>query len=191
MATMALSWILTPEFGPWVSNAVTAIPTLCAAFIWGESARNLRLHSRGFALSLAVGVALAALSSLAGQAIVRAFPVLGSDLRHLYATLNYTPGPVRALPILLLTATTEEVVWRGELVTWLQKRFGPLSTIGIATLAYSLPIAVSRSALLFAIASGLGVVFTLLRLGTRSWVAPLVAHAIWALSVFVVYPISI
>ena len=191
MGAMALSWVLTPEFGPWFANGVTAIPTLFVALIWGTAARNLRLSARGLAASIAVGLALAVLSSLAGHVIVRAFPILTTELRQLYATLNRSPGPMRALPILLLTATTEEVIWRGELVTWLQKRFGLLFTTTIATLAYSLPIAMSRSVLLFAIANGLGVVFTLLRFATGSWVAPLVAHTIWALGVFVVFPIAI
>jgi len=185
---MAFAWVLTPSYGPWVANAAVAIPTLLAAFIWGETARSLQLGLRASALAVAIGLALVFASWLLAGPLVRAFPWLGRELTQLYATLNRPPGPLKALPILLLTAATEEVVWRGELVSWLRLRCGSALTVIIATFAYSLPIAASQSPLLFAVASGLGAVFTLERLLTNSWVAPLITHAIWAVGVFVAQP---
>jgi uncharacterized protein len=191
MFGMALSWILTPNYGPWMANAVTATPILLAALVWGETARNLQLSRSALVSSIAVGFAVLLLSWLAVPLATRVFPSVGAEIRQLYSILNRPPGPLRALPILLLTAATEEVVWRGELVAWLQKRTGAGVTVAIATLSYSLPIAASQSMLLFAVGNALGVVFTLLRLLTGSWTAPLLAHVIWALGVFVIRPISV
>jgi len=191
MFGMALSWILTPKYGPWIANAVTATPILLAAFVWGETARNLQLSRLALVSSIAVGFAFLLLSWLVVPLFASVFPSLGIETRQLYTILNRPPGPLRAFPILLLTAATEEVVWRAELVTWLQKRTGVWVTVAVATLSYSLPIAASQSMLLFAVGNAFGVVFTLLRLLTGSWTAPLLAHVIWALGIFVIRPISV
>jgi len=186
---MVLSWVLTPSYGPWVANAVTALPLLIAALLWGETARKVQLSRRGLASGVVVGVTLTLLSWLVAPAAIRTVPALGLELFHLYSTLNRAPGPLRALPILLLAAAAEEAVWRGELVTWLRRRCGVALTLVAAVLAYSLPIAASGSLLLFAMANGLGAVFTLQRLTSGGWMAPFISHAIWALGVFVVRPI--
>ena len=188
--SMAFAWLLTPYYGPWVANAAAAIPTLVVAFIWGEAARNLQLKPRALAWSMALGLTLAFMTWLLAPPLAKEFPALSNEMTRLYATLNRPPGPVRALPILLTTAATEELVWRGELVNWLQRRYGLVTTVIIATLSYSIPIAASRSILLFCIANGLGAILTLQRVATKSWIACSISHMIWALGVFVIRPIG-
>jgi membrane protease YdiL (CAAX protease family) len=120
---------------------------------------------------------------------VQIMPVIGNDLRQLYATLNRPPGPIRSLPILVLTVIAEELVWRRELVTWLYKRLPVFGTVAIATLSYAIPIAASKSPLLIAVAICFGVLFTVQRLIFRTWLAPLLAHLVWAILVLVVHPL--
>jgi len=187
---MAFAWLLTPSCGPWLANSVVTIPILIAVLVWGETARNLQLTLRAATLSAAVGLTLALASWLLVPPLAREFPSLGTELKSLYLILNRPPGPLKALPLLLLTTTAEELVWRGELVSWLKQRYGLATTVVISTLSYSLPIAASKSLLLFCVATGLGAILTLQRIATRSWVAPLISHAIWSLGVFVIRPIG-
>jgi membrane protease YdiL (CAAX protease family) len=187
---MAIAWLLTPSYGPWLSNAAVTVPILIAAIVWGETARNLQLTLRAATSSAAVGLTLALVSWLLVPPLAREFPYLGTELKSLYLILNRPPGPIKALPILLLTAAAEELVWRGELVSWLERRYGLATTVVISTISYSLPIAASKSLLLFCVATGLGSILALQRIATRSWVAPLISHAIWSLGVFVIRPIG-
>ena len=94
------------------------------------------------------------------------------------------------MPILVISVIAEELVWRGELVVWLQKRLTMLGTVAFSTISYAVPITLSKSPLLVTIGLCLGLLFTLQRLVSRTWLAPLVAHLVWALLVMVAWPLA-
>ena len=189
-AAVALAWILTPRYGPWSCQAVASSICLVIAFYFGSTDLT-RGWTKGAVLSGALlGGFLAMASWVCAPVAVQIMPDVGNNMRQLYATLNRPPGPARSLPILVLTVVAEELVWRGELVTWLHKRLPLFGTVAIATLSYSIPIAASKSPLLIAIALCFGMLFTLQRLIFRTWIAPLIAHLVWAIGVFVVHPLA-
>ena len=186
---VALAWMLTPRYGPWSCQAVASSICLVVAFYFGSADFTLG-WTKGAVLSGALlGGFLAIASWVCAPAAAKIMPEVGNNMRQLYATLNRPPGPVRSLPILVLTVVAEELVWRRVLVTWLHKRLPLFGTVAIATLSYSIPIAASKSPLLVAIAICFGMLFTLQRLIFRTWIAPLVAHLVWAILVLIVHPL--
>jgi membrane protease YdiL (CAAX protease family) len=137
-----------------------------------------------------LGLILAIVSWLGAPFAARLVPSFGTELEQLYGTLHRAPGPLKALPILVATVTAEELVWRGELIAWLQQRVTTVQTIAIATLSYATPVTMSRSPLLIVVAVCLGLALALQRIMLRSWQGPLIAHLVWALLVFVVKPLG-
>lgn len=187
---VALAWLLTPRYGPWLCHAIFAAATAAIAYRFGSSLRGTRWTLGAGIWGTLLGLALAVASWVGAPLMLRLLPTLNADLKHLYATLNRAPGPFKALPILLATAAVEELIWRGEWVDWLRRRLPASATVAIATVSYALPIAASQSLLLFGFAVGLGLILTLQRMIVGTWLAPMVAHLIWALLVLVMHPIG-
>ncbi len=188
--TVALAWLLTPRYGPWICHAAFGLAAAAVASRYGSNLRAARWTLRVGISGCILGLGLAVISWLVAPVIIGLIPTFDSDLKHLYATLNRPPGPYKALPILLVTAAVEELIWRGEWVAWLQKRLPVAATVAIATVSYALPIAASQSLLLFGFAAGLGLILTLQRIVVGTWLAPMLAHLIWALLVLVVRPLA-
>jgi membrane protease YdiL (CAAX protease family) len=186
---IALAWIFTPRYGPWACQAIAASICLLGAFFFGSTDRKAGWTKRVAISGIVLGGFLAVMSWACAPIAARILPVINNDMRQLYAALNRAPGPVKSLPILVLTVIAEELVWRRELVTWLLRRFRTFGTVVITTVSYAIPIAASKSPLLIAVAVCFGILFTLQRLIFRSWLAPLIAHLVWAILVLVAFPL--
>ena len=187
---IASAWLLTPRYGPWLCHCVFGFISVAAALYWGKSIRNSRLTIGTCIAGVTVGLALAVASWIGAPLLTQWVPSLAADLKEHYNTLQRQPGPFEALPILLMTASAEELIWRGELVDWLQKRLPIVATIAIGTISYALPIVASKSLLLFGVANCLGLVLTIERVVVGNWLAPLISHVIWAVLVLVLRPIA-
>ena len=187
---VALAWLMTPRYGPWICHAAFGLAAAAVAWRYGSNLRAVRWSLNAVISGCILGLGLAIISWVVAPIIIRLIPAFNSDLTHLYSTLNRAPGPYKALPILLLAAAVEELVWRGEWVDWLQKRLPVAAAAAIATVSYALPIAASHSLLLFGFAAGLGLILTLQRIVVGTWLAPMLAHLIWALLVLVVRPLK-
>lgn len=186
---VACAWLLTPKYGPWVCHAIFGSISLAVAIRFGSIDLTFGWTKWTLILGATFGLILALVSWLSVPIAIRLIPYFGPDLNQLYATLRKPPGPIRAMPVLALTVMAEELVWRGELVARLQERFAPTATVAIATISYSLPIVMSKSPLLIAIALCFGSLFTVQRLIFRSWLGPFVSHLVWTLLVFAVHPL--
>ncbi len=187
---VALAWLLTPKYSPWLCHAALGSVSLAAAFYFG-SIDHTANWTKGAGLSgVVLGLILAIMSWIGAPIAARLVPSFGTELRQLYGILHRPPGPINAMPILVLTVIAEELVWRGELVAWLQKRLTVVGTLAISTISYAVPIALSNSPLLVSFAICLGMLFTLQRIILRTWLAPLVAHLVWALLVLVAHPLG-
>jgi membrane protease YdiL (CAAX protease family) len=186
---VALAWSLTPRYGPWLCHGVFGLVMIALVLRHRPALLSARWSLRAGISGTLVGLALAVASWAITPPIVQLIPGFESELKQLYATLRRPPGPFAASPLLVLTICVEELLWRGQWIEWLNRRMPTVAAITVATLSYALPIAASRSILLFAVASGLGAVLTIERLFVETWLAPAIAHVIWAVLVLVVHPI--
>jgi uncharacterized protein len=177
----------------WVGAGAAAVASATvAAWAAGGRLREL-LRPRGAAIvaGLAAGALLAAATHLAYRLAVVAAPVLGPLVAALYGELRASPGLLAALPVLALVVVAEELVWRGLAVDVLAAaRLGPLAQVAGSTLLYAAPLAASGSPVLVLVGTSCGAVWGALRVATGGLAAPLICHLVWAVAVFVAWPLS-
>jgi membrane protease YdiL (CAAX protease family) len=186
---LAVAWLATPRYGPWLSNTLAAPIAIGVVFVCGLRPGFGPTRARIVLEAIACGLVLALLSWWLSPLASQQLPGIGLELTTLYATLNRSPGPTLGAPIVGLSVLTEEVVWRGVLVDWCETRMSPWRVVLVCTLAYTVPMAFSGSLLLVAVALGLGAVLTAQRLYYRTWMPCFVTHLTWNLLVFVVHPL--
>ena len=141
-------------------------------------------------VGVAVGIAMAFATWWLYPIGAELFPPVEGEVETLYALLRQPPGPIRAFLLLLLVVATEELVWRGLAIDVFAKAVGPWRAVLFAALTYVLPQLAFRSPLLMLIALICGVVWGILRVRSNGVVAPLMAHIVWNLLVFVLHPVA-
>lgn len=141
-------------------------------------------------MGLVVGVAMAAATWLLYPISIDLVPSIAVEVPKLYALLRQPPGPVWAFPVLVLVVTAEELVWRGLAIDVFVRHSNASAAVLLAALLYTLPQVAFRSPLLVVVAFLCGVVWGALRVRTNGLLAPLLAHLIWDLLVFVLFPVA-
>ena len=174
----------------WLGTGAAAVASLAVA-AWADGGRLrelLRPRGAAVAAGLASGLLLAAATHLAyGLAVLRV-PVLRPLVAALYGELRAAPGPLAAVPVLVIVVLAEELVWRGLAVDVLAAaRLGPLAQVAGATLLYVAPLAASGSAVLVLVGASCGAVWGALRVATGGLATPLLSHLVWAVGVLVAW----
>ena len=146
--------------------------------------------SRPAFLGVAAGVAMAAATWLLYPISIELVPSIALEVPKLYELLRQPPGPVSAFPVLVLVVTAEELVWRGLAIDVFSRHANAAGAVLLAALLYTLPQVAFRSPLLVVVAFACGAVWGLLRVRTNGLTAPLLAHLIWDLLVFVLFPVA-
>lgn len=142
------------------------------------------------AAGLAVGVLMAVSTWILYPVSLDLVPSLSREVPKLYALLRQPPGPVWAFPILVLVVTAEEWVWRGLAIDVLSKSQNAGRAVLLSALMYVLPQIAFRSPLLVVVAFSCGLIWGALRVWTKGLFAPLLAHLLWDLLVFVLFPVE-
>ena len=194
VATMAFGCavLFRNTVNPWLSTTAAAAVALWLAGSHTKSELRalLRTPWRAKAGAIAFGLLLAAATHIAfGLANIYA-PALTRGVPELYSAIQATPGPVYAIPLVILIVFAEEVVWRGLVIHELNRRIGPTLVFVVAVLLYVLPQLVSGSWELIVVAAMLGCVFVWQRLTTGRLGDPFVTHLVWSVAVFVVFPVA-
>ena len=139
---------------------------------------------------LAVGTAMAIATWTLYPPSAELVPAISREVPKLYALLRQPPGPLWAFPVLVLVVTAEEWVWRGLATRMFLRRMGPTAAVVVAAVIYVFPQVAFRSPLLVVVAFLCGLVWGALRVWSRGLTAPLIAHLLWDLLVFVLFPVE-
>ncbi len=152
--------------------------------------RHLRPRRRLLFIGLVTGLVMAALTH-AGWVVTRElFPLVRAPVAELYTLFWQPPGPIRQFHWLLVIVAAEELLWRGLWPTLTEARARPWLGTAIAVAAYAAAQTGSGSPLVVALAVGCGLVWTALRMWTRSLWPPLISHIVWNLLVLVWFPLE-
>ena len=184
---------LRAELNVWIGTGAAAALSMVLLWIGARPSvrsilgENPRL---GIALGLVVGTAMSLATWGLYPFAVGVLPVVQGEVETLYGLLRQTPGPVRAFPLLLVVVAAEELVWRGLAIDLFTPVLGPWRAALMAALLYVLPQIAFRSPLLIIVALLCGLVWGALRVRTGGLMAPFVAHVVWDLLVFIVYPVA-
>lgn len=142
------------------------------------------------AVGVTIGVAMSVATWVFYPISTEIVPAIEAEVPKLYALLRQPPGPVWAFPLLIIVVTAEELVWRGLAIDLFSKSMSAGRAVLLSSLVYVLPQIAFRSPLLAFVALACGLVWGALRVQTRGLVAPLVAHLVWDLLVFVSFPVE-
>jgi uncharacterized protein len=193
-AVSVLAWIgssvLSLMVGLWlaVGGAAVLLGTLLL-LTRAVDREQLRLTRSGLAWGLAAGGVMTAATYLLFPPARQLVPEVVTQTAALYATFGEAAG-WRAILVLPLVITGEELVWRGVVQGALVRRFGVAGGIALTTFAYTLAVAPAGSALLLVIAISCGLYWSVLRARTGRLAPVLVCHLLWDLFVFVLAPLG-
>lgn len=193
IAAFCLALGLRSELNLWAGTGAAAafcvlLVILFRARLAGASLGRPQL--RALVIGAGVGVAMSVATWGLYPLAEWLFPAVQGEVRALYALLREPPGPVRAFPLLLFVVATEEVVWRGLAIDTISRSSGARNAVVLSALLYVLPQVAMRSPVLMVVALLCGLVWGVLRVRYAGLTAPLAAHAVWDLLVFVLYPIA-
>jgi membrane protease YdiL (CAAX protease family) len=187
----ALALLLTPYASIWLLTGTAGTVSILAVWICCRPAVSPLLKIRAVHLlsGLVAGLVMVGATHLAYRGAVLVVPAVAKPVQQLYGTLQSPPGPLRALPILVLVVFAEELVWRGVLFGALQRRYGPVVCTLLATGLYALPQLTAPVALLFAVALGCGAIWTTQRALSGSIIPSLLTHLTWNIGIFLLVPV--
>ncbi|MDH4282357.1 MAG: CPBP family intramembrane metalloprotease [Myxococcales bacterium] len=183
---------LREEVNIWVgtSAAATASIVLLIAVRAIDRTKIAWPSLRSLALGTGVGIAMSLGTWWLYPLSITLFPPIGEEVAALYALLRQPPGPIQAFPLLLLVVSAEELVWRGLAIDMFSETVGSTRAVVVSALLYVLPQVAFRSPLLMIVALLCGIVWGMLRVGSKGLAAPFAAHVIWDLLVFVIHPVA-
>lgn len=189
---LAAAWHVQFHYGLWIVNAIAAVVgiALARSALGPSWSAALGWSRRNAAIGIALGAVLVVATQVGARLLLPLLPPVLAETQRLYALLQGSLAPAQCAPVIALVAIAEELVFRGVVTTLCERRFGPRSTVALATALYVLPLAASGSWLLIAIGITLGAVWTIARLRSQSLLVPLLAHVIWAEATFVVMTVG-
>jgi len=184
---------LREDVNVWIGTGAAAVVSILLLSLWARASIRSSLE-RPALQSVLVGVAVGIAMSFAIWWLyplsIAILPPIEGQVETLYALLRQPPGPIRAFPLLLLVVAAEELVWRGLAIDVFSKVLGPWRAVLVSALLYVLPQIAFRSPLLMIIALLCGLVWGALRVRFKNLAAPLSAHVIWDVLVFIMYPVA-
>jgi uncharacterized protein len=194
VATLAFAGGVATSGSSWLWAAMAATGAGTVALAWRADRRGLaallRLDLRSIATGLAAGLVMVAATYLLYPTGIAAFPGLDLRVAQLYRPLEAPPGPLVALPVLLLAVVAEELIWRGLLFDSLTTRLRAAPRVVAGALLYALPQVASGSAIVIAVALVCGLVWGAERVRTGGLTVPLLTHAVWSATVFALAPLG-
>ena len=192
VGAFCLSMGLREVINVWVGTGAAAVVSLLLLRrLPGPGFGSMMGTSRtAVILGLAVGVATSVATWVLYPLSVDLVPRLQAEVPKLYALLRQPPGPVWALPVLITVVTAEELVWRGLAIDVFSGSGRMTRGVLFASLLYTLPQVAFRSPLLVVVSFFCGLIWGILRVRTGGLAAPLIAHIVWDLLVFVWFPVE-
>lgn len=184
-------FLATAETG--VLGPIAGFAGLMAAFVVVVRRQDLgrwfRVTPRLVLVGLGLGVVLAGLSWWAWLAAQHLPLDLEPAVARLYAVLRKPPGPVLGLPLVVLTITAEEILFRGLLQDTLRPRLGRAGAVVAVAALYTAANLGSGTWVLPLAAALLGLLWGALAEKSGGLVVPLLCHLVWDLVLFVALPL--
>lgn len=190
IASWSMAAFLSRAVGIWLAIGPTAIVLGIAALLLQrrELTAIARPEPRLLLLGAAAGVAMAGATYVVFPLLAHFAPSLIAETRRLILAFE-RPGVVAGLLFLPLVVAGEEIVWRGVVYGWLDRRLSWPATVLAGTVLYALAHAPVGSSVLVLACLCAGLCWNLARFWTGSLAAVYVTHMLWDVIVLVVAPL--
>lgn len=185
------AWAALFRVGVVYDAAIEALSfaAVLAVIIVVRAAPQVRDMLRPRARDAVIGVVFGAVTVLATVVLyphvrdLALVPGLAVEVKRFYGIVPFT---LVVVPLIVLVAAAEELIWRGLFLAALPK--GAVA-IGMGAVAYALG-QLGGSAVLGGAALFFGVLWGVEAKLTKGLVAPLITHVIWTASVFGIWPLE-
>lgn len=184
---------LRAELNVWIGTGAAATLSILLISLGARPSSSDLLGARplvGFSVGAAAGLAMSLATWGLYPFALEILQPIEAEVETLYSLLRQPPGPVQAFPLLLVVVAAEELVWRGLGIDVFAPALGEWRAVLMAALIYVLPQIAFRSPLLIVVALLCGLAWGALRVRTRGLIAPFVAHVVWDVLVFILYPVA-
>lgn len=188
---LGCAWHARFSHGLWFVNALAGVIGIGLALrtLGTNWRRSLGWSWPNASSGIALGVAMVGTTQILGRLLLPQMPTVALETQRLYALLSSAGSPKHFLPIIVLVAGAEELVYRGVVTTFCRTRLRPTLTVLCSALLYTVPLGASGSWLLVAIGITVGALWTVARLRSNGVVVSLFAHGMWSCATFVMFPL--
>jgi membrane protease YdiL (CAAX protease family) len=187
---LGLGWVA--RTGNWTPLAVAAIAAAGRLVAHDPTTRQLLVPTRAAVAAGVLGAAAMIAATYAlFEPVSRAFPGVAAETRALRQVLEARGyGPVALAAVLPAVAASEEILWRGRLLSAAEgaPRLVQLGRALAYTAVYAAAHAASGSPLLPMVALVCGCGWALLRVAAGSLWPAVIAHVAWDVAVLVLWP---
>lgn len=176
----------------WLGMAATAgsLALTALAIQRRELRARFRFQSRDLLLGVVAAGLLYGVFWLGDRVAAALFDFARSEVASIYARRSQlSPAAIGAL-LFFWIGPAEEIFWRGFVQTRLAARFGDLTGLALAALAYACVHLWAVNLMLFGAALIGGVFWGALYWRCRSLWPGIISHALWDVAIFVVWPIE-
>jgi membrane protease YdiL (CAAX protease family) len=189
---LAAAWHARFPHGLWVVNGVAAVAGVALArFTLGPGwCRFLGCSLRNAGIGITLGLLLVGVTQLSARLLLPYLPVVLKETQRLYGLLEDPSGVRQFAPIIWLVAFAEELVYRGVVMSFCERRMRPVWAILCSAALYVLPLAACGSWLLLIIGITLGICWTLCRVWSGSLLVSILIHGMWSCATFLEFPVA-
>jgi len=153
---------------------------------------DFRAFGKGLGLGIVAGSLQAFFTHVGYELIAPRVPLIKQEVVALYELMNTGMGPFKALPIVILAISVEEIMWRGvafpQSTPTTKWKMGVYACLSAGS--YSLAQAGSGSYALAITAFVCGGLWWGARIWGGSLITPLTMHLLWSLVVLVYFPLE-
>lgn len=177
-------------FNFWLTMAVGAVLLALLTFVfYGAPFSTRQVNRRAVLLGVVSAAALYGIFRLGDLLAAALFSFGPAQIVSIYDLRADTQTWVIVLLLLFVTSPAEEIYWRGFLQRWLNQHLRPVPAWILTAVLYGAVHIVSGNTMLVLAALTAGLFWGYMFMKEESVVPVIISHALWALAVFVVFPL--
>lgn len=174
----------------WVSMSIAATTLTCLSIYFsGLPIKRNEFTWRNALIGIGSAIVLYLLFFVAHHFAAQFISFSKTEVASIYTIREQGKVSVIALVLFFLTSPCEELYWRGYVQRWAMERFGPALGWGIGAFIYAGVHLFSGNFMLVAAALVAGMFWGYLYWRYNSILVCIVSHALWTVSIFVIWPI--
>ncbi len=184
--------LTAPHLNFWAAMSVSAVILICLSFILRKDWKGaFRLTTGGIVLGIFAAIALWFVFDIGNYLSNLLFDFARPQVASIYGLRSGTENTLIAAALLFLIGPAEVIFWQGLVQTNLMQRLGDWRGFLLTTLIYTLVHLGSLNFMLIMSALVCGICWGMMYLWVkpRNLVPLLFFHALWDVSVFVLFPI--
>lgn len=176
----------------WIKMGVATLclATISIAFAGNRRRELFRFRPRHILIGVGSAILLYGVFWIGNLVLDLISGAAKASISSVYGPRSTLPLGIIAAILLLVTSPAEEIFWRGMSQRFFMERFSPWGGFWIGTLFYAGAHLVTLNVPLILAAFTAGFMWGLIYRFERSLVPGIISHSLWAVAIFVVFPVA-